>query len=377
MRALADLLARNEPYMDRKALTGVEIILKHPVAHIHAIGTAVPDHEVHQAFVAWAGHQLAGTREEALFRRMAARSGISRRYSVLPLAEDGSVVGDGGFYEDGPTQPTSRRMQVYAREAPELALKAIEMLAEKVGVQGITHLVVASCTGFVAPGVDQIIAARLGLGEHVERTLVGFMGCYAAVAALRVAHHIARAEPDARILVVMVELSTLHLQNSAAIEPLLAMLQFADGAAAALVSAEPKGISIGDFLATMLPDSDELIRWTIGDTGFEMTLSGEVPARITHALGNTPLLPRGDEADAWAVHPGGRSILDAVEAGLGLQPSALDASRDVLDRYGNMSSATLMFVLEQLMEGTPVENGVALAFGPGVVAEGFRFRSAA
>jgi len=353
------------------------MILKHPVAHIHAIGTAVPDHEVHQAFVAWASHQLAGTREEALFRRMAARSGISRRYSILPLANDGSAVGDGGFYQGGPTQPTSQRMQAYAREAPELALKAIEALARKAELGKTTHLVVASCTGFVAPGVDQIIAARLGLGEHVERTLVGFMGCYAAVAALRVAHHIARAEPEARILVVMVELSTLHLQNSAAIEPLLAMLQFADGAAAALVSAEPKGISIRDFLATTLPDSEDLIRWTIGDTGFEMTLSGEVPARIAHALGNTTMLPRGEEADAWAVHPGGRSILDAVEAGLGLQAASLDASRHVLDRYGNMSSATLMFVLERLMEGPSVENGVALAFGPGVAAEGFRFRSAA
>lgn len=351
--------------------------MSQPVAHIHAIGTAVPDHDVHAAFVAWAGQQLAGQREEALFRRMAARSGISHRYSVVSLANDGSAIGDGGFYAGGPTQTTSERMQVYAHEAPELALKAVETLAEKTALGAVTHLVVASCTGFVAPGIDQIIAARLRLGEHVERTLVGFMGCYAAVSALRVAHHIARAEPEARVLVVMVELSTLHLQNVAEIEPLLAMLQFADGAAAALVSAEPKGISIQDFLATTLPDSEELIRWTIGDTGFEMTLSGEIPTRIVHALGNTTLLPRGDEADAWAVHPGGRSILDAVETGLALPREALSASRDVLDRYGNMSSATLMFVLADLMHGKQIENGWALAFGPGVAAEGFRFRSAA
>ncbi|MGE0773563.1 MAG: type III polyketide synthase [Sphingomonadaceae bacterium] len=342
--------------------------MKQPVAHIHAIGTAVPDHDVHATFIDWAGAQLAGTREQKLFRRMATRSGISHRWSVLP-----SPVSP----EDLATQPTSARMRIYADQAPELALKAIAALAERTPLDGITHLVVASCTGFTAPGVDQIIAARLGLDESIERTLVGFMGCYAAVSALRVAHHIARAEPDAKVLVVMVELSTLHLQDSAEIEPLLAMLQFADGAAAAIVSSKARGVAIDGFLSATLPDSGDLIRWTIGDTGFAMHLSGEVPARITHALGNATMLPRSDEADAWAVHPGGRSILDAVETGLGLAANALDASRGVLDRYGNMSSATLMFVLAEHMRGRRVENGVALAFGPGVVAEGFRFRSAA
>lgn len=342
--------------------------MKQPVAHIHAIGTAVPDHDVHAAFIDWAGAQLEGKREQALFRRMAARSGISHRWSVLPSPVEPN---------DLAAQPTSARMQVYADQAPRLALKAIDALAVQMPIAGITHLVVASCTGFVAPGIDQIIAERLGLDESVERTLVGFMGCYAAVSAMRVAHHIARAEPDAKVLAVMVELSTLHLQDKAEIEPLLAMLQFADGAAAAIVSSEAGGVEIDGFLSTTLPDSSDLIRWRIGDTGFEMHLSGEVPARITHALGNTTLLPRGDDADAWAVHPGGRSILDAVEAGLGLAPDALAASREVLDRYGNMSSATLMFVLAEHMRGPPIRNGVALAFGPGVVAEGFRFRSAA
>lgn len=342
--------------------------MKQLVAHIHAIGTAVPDHDVHAAFIDWAGAQLEGQREQALFRRMAARSGISHRWSVLPSPVEPN---------DLAAQPTSARMKVYADQAPRLALKAIDALATQMPVEGITHLVVASCTGFVAPGIDQIIAERLGLDESVERTLVGFMGCYAAVSALRVAHHIARSEPDAKVLAVMVELSTLHLQDTAEIEPLLAMLQFADGAAAAIVSSEAGGVEIDGFLSTTLPDSADLIRWTIGDTGFEMHLSGEVPARIIHALGNTTLLPRGDEADAWAVHPGGRSILDAVEAGLSLQPDALNASRGVLDRFGNMSSATLMFVLAEHMRGPPIRNGVALAFGPGVVAEGFRFRSAA
>jgi alpha-pyrone synthase len=351
--------------------------LKQPTAHIHAIGTAVPDHDVHAAFVDWATARLADRREQALFRRMADRSGIAHRYSVLPRAEGGgSPVARGGFYDGGHMPSTAARMKVYGDAAPALALKAIDDLAGQTSLDGITHLVVASCTGFVAPGVDQIIAARLGLPSNVERTLVGFMGCYAAVAALRVAHHIARSEPTARILVVTVELSTLHLQPATTIEPLLAMLQFADGAAAALVSAEPAGISVSDFFAATLPDSDDLIRWTIGDGGFEMHLSGEVPGRIAQALANPDLLPTRGGNSIWAVHAGGRSILDAVEHGLELAQDALSASRAVLNRFGNMSSATLMFVLSALMAGDPIGDGVAMAFGPGLAAEGFRFASA-
>ena len=175
----------------------------------------------------------------SVFRRMADRSGINHRWSVLPAtAGGGSPVADGGLYADG-SPLTSERMQIYAEAAPALALSAIAKL-DTDAVAGVTHLVVASCTGFVAPGVDQIIARRLRLANHVERTLIGFMGCYAAIAALRTAYHIVRSEPAARVLVVTVELSTLHLQFTDDMEALLGMLQFGDGAAAAMVSAEPR-----------------------------------------------------------------------------------------------------------------------------------------
>lgn len=353
-----------------------------PTAHIHAIGTAVPAHDVHAPFIAWASSRIADRREQALFRRMAARSGIEHRWSVLPRASDGgSPVEAGGFYAGNRLPSTGRRMAFYAEAAPALALDAIEALKEKTPIEGITHLVVASCTGFVAPGVDQIIADRLGLDPGVERTLVGFMGCYAAVSALRVAHHIARSEPQARVLVVTVELSTLHLIETGEIGALLAMLQFADGAAAAIVSAEPSALAIERFFAATLPDSRDLIRWTIGDEGFEMHLSGEVPGRITSALHDPDTRQRildGRRADelTWAVHAGGRSILDAVESALGLPEDALAPSRSVLRRFGNMSSATLMFVLADLMERPAPSDGVALAFGPGLAAEGFAFRGA-
>lgn len=348
------------------------------VAYVNAVGTAVPPHDVHRAFIAWAERRIDGERERALFRRMAERSGIGHRWSVLPQGSaGGSPVEAGGFYE-GVSPSTSQRMRVYAEEAPKLALDAIGRLADQVPLAGVTHLVVASCTGFTAPGIDQIVATALGL-EDVERTLVGFMGCYAAVSALRVADHIVRADAQARVLVVTVELSSLHLQDEKEVEPLLAMLQFSDGAAAALVTAAPAGFGIAGSFGFQLERSAELITWTIGDTGFAMHLSGEVPARIGAALHDRRAQAKMlgpwkmDEVDAWAVHAGGRSILDAVEKGLGLEADALAASRGVLARFGNMSSSTLMFVLADLLARPDARRGVALAFGPGLAAEGFRF----
>ena len=154
-------------------------------AYIHAVAGAVPPNDVHQLFIDWARTQPRDPRMQKLFMRMADRSGIEHRWSVLPPAPGNLPHNQpGGFYH-GDSPSTSTRMQCYAREAPELALKAIASLGEKVELAGITHLVVASCTGFIAPGIDQIIARRLGL-DNVERTVVGFMGCYAAVCAMRV-----------------------------------------------------------------------------------------------------------------------------------------------------------------------------------------------
>jgi predicted naringenin-chalcone synthase len=350
-----------------------------PPACINAIGCAAPTHDVHAAFIGWATRQVEGERERVLFARMAERSGIAHRWSVLPpTPAGGSPVAEGGFYAEG-MPPTSERMRLYARYAPALALQAVDALRKQVEIDGVTHLVVASCTGFVAPGIDQIVADALGIAG-VERTLVGFMGCYAAVAALRTARHIVRSEPEARVLVVTVEISSLHLQDDHEIERLLMMLQFGDGAAAALVTGGGSGFLIQQPFAVQLEDSAELIRWAIGDTGFRMHLSGEVPGRIQAALRDADVrrkLVGAQSPEAighWAVHAGGRSILDAVEGGLGLGDQALAASRGVLSRFGNMSSSTLMFILADLLAQPARGDGVALAFGPGLAAEGFRFR---
>ncbi len=348
---------------------------------LNRVGTAVPGHEVHQAFVDWAEGRLVERRDRAIFRRMVSRSGIERRWSVLPPAPDGgSPNRPGGFYGADPLPSTAARMAVYARAAPELALAAIAGLGP---LGDLTHIVVASCTGFTAPGIDQIIARRLGLAPTIERTLVGFMGCYAAVAALRLGYHIVRSTPAARVLVVCVELCSLHLQDEGRLETLLGALQFCDGAGAAILSSERAGFAIRQPFAATLPDSHELIQWAIGDTGFQMELSGEVPGRIALALADPAFREAigADEARAtagarWAVHAGGRSILDAVENGLALDPGSLEASRAVLRENGNMSSATLMFVLAALLDDARADHGVALAFGPGLAAEGFRFARA-
>ena len=355
------------------------------IPHINRIGTAVPPYDVHAPFMTWARTLLPDEKTRVLFDRMAERSGIEHRYSVLqPGVPGADRVDAGGFFNRGRFPATAARMQRYERDATDLALAAVAALGEDPA--RFTHIVVASCTGFTAPGLDQLIAARLGMAPTIERTLVGFMGCYAGVSALRTAYHIVRSEPGARVLVVNLELCTLHLQETPDLETVLSFMLFADGATAALVSAEAVGFGMLDFRARTLPDSADLITWRIGDQGFDMRLSGKVPGRIASALrselereGDTGLL-RGQatqQIDLWAVHGGGRTVLDGVEQGLRLSRGALDWSRGVLRDFGNMSSATILFVLDRMMHGsTGPQNGVAMAFGPGLCAETFRFRRA-
>lgn len=341
-----------------------------PSPRINAIASAVPSSECDASYHAWAMRQVSSERDAALLDRMLQRSGIGRRFTVL--SDQARYQSEGGFYDVPEPPGTHARMEIYAREAPELALAAIEQLE---GVETVTHLVLASCTGFTAPGLDQVLARRLGLAPTVERVVVGFMGCYAGVTALRTAGHIVRSDPTARVLVVAIELCSLHLQPTDRLDRLLAMAQFADGCAAALVTGEGAGLALGEGLSLTLENSQDLITWTIGDTGFAMELSGEVPGRLAEALSDervAGVVTGGENIDAWAVHPGGRSIIDAVERGLHLPAEKLTASRSVLHEFGNMSSASVMFVLQRLMAEEPA-SGIALAFGPGLAMEGLRF----
>jgi predicted naringenin-chalcone synthase len=353
-------------------------------AFINRIATAVPPHDVHRSFVEFAENMLPEGTIRSLFRRMARMSAIEHRYSFLqPMVGEDAIWRDSEeLYVTGAFPSTSRRMKAFEKFAPRLAQCALNKLGLTAQErQGITHVIVTSCTGLYAPGLDFDIMRYLGLRPTVERTMIGFMGCYAAINALKSANYIVRCEPEARVLVLNLELCTLHLQETQELEQMLSFLLFADGCAACVVSAEPAGLGIDSFLAVSLPDTSHLITWRIRDAGFDMQLSGQVPGEIKRTMkGAGTQVTRGrdpESIDLWAVHPGGRTILDAVEQGLSLPAGALRHSRDILARFGNMSSATVMFVLEQVLaQARKGQQGCAMSFGPGVTAETMLFHGA-
>jgi len=354
-------------------------------AFINRIATATPPHDVNDPFLRFGQHMLRDDRRKlALFNRMADRSGIAHRYSFVQPDPGGAVRDVEGFYRAGAFPDTATRMRKFEACAPGLAAEAAEKLLAGEDRSRITHVIVTSCTGLSAPGIDLELIERCGLPSTVERTMVGFMGCYAAINALKLARHIVRSQPGARVLAVNLELCTLHLHETQDLEEILSFLLFADGCAAALVSADPLGVEMKSFHAALVPETKELIRWNIRQQGFDMVLSGAVPGAIRAALTSArdDILGGANDIELWAVHPGGRTVLDAVEQAFGLPPAALAASRSVLNDYGNMSSGTVMFVLDRIMrEAVAGQNagkkGCAMSFGPGLSAETMMFRLAA
>jgi alpha-pyrone synthase len=352
-------------------------------AYINRIATAVPPHDVHETFIRFAESMFPQDRARvALFRRMAAKSGIAHRYSFLePVGNsNGPTIDRDQFYVRGAFPSTAQRMRYFERHAPALAASAVERLGLGPDLGKVTHLLISCCTGLSSPGLDIELIARCGLSPNVERSIIGFMGCYAAINVFKLARHIVRSEPKARVLAVNLEMCTLHLKETADIETILSFLLWGDGCAASLITAEEEGLALESFHAVLLPESRDLITWNIGDSGFDMVLSGQVPAAIQTALtsgvseilNGTPL----EEIDLWAIHPGGRTVLDAVERALALDPDRLAASRSVLRDFGNMSSATVTFVLNEVArKARPGEAGCAMSFGPGLVAETMRFRA--
>jgi alpha-pyrone synthase len=358
-------------------------------AYINRIAIAVPEDDVHDAFVAFADQMLEDPRVQPVFRRMAGRSGIRRRFSVLTpnqhiqdaMPRTEFTVNAHEFYTRGRFPDTAKRMQIFERFAPKLAQQTLDNLRlTEQERRGVTHVLVTSCTGLYAPGLDFDIIDHLGLDTSVERTMIGFMGCYAAINGLKQARHIVRSEPDAKVLLLNLELCTLHLQETQDLEQVLSFLVFGDGCAASLISAEPVGFAMDSFRSLLIPETRDLITWRIRGVGFDMLLSGKVPGEIGKALSVSGEQVLGEWAtediSLWGVHPGGKSVLDAVERGLGLSTNALAASRQTLECFGNMSSATVMFVLHRLMQSAqPGEKGCAMSFGPGLTAETMLFHA--
>jgi predicted naringenin-chalcone synthase len=277
-------------------------------------------------------------------------------------------------------------MERYAQEAPGLALRAARAALADAGVTApeapsVSHLVTVSCSGFRAPGFDIELIRGLGLDPSVARTHVGFMGCHGALNGLRVARAFVEADPSRRVLLCAVEMCSLHYDYRTGTSHILANALFADGAAAVVAGGGPAGgwrhAASGSVL---LPGSADQMTWSIGDHGFEMGLSPRVPQTIAEHL--RPWLERWLSAQglglaavaSWAIHPGGPRILDVVEKALGLPPDATSDSRAVLEECGNMSSPTVLFILERLRRRGAALPCVALGFGPGLTAEAALFR---
>jgi predicted naringenin-chalcone synthase len=279
----------------------------------------------------------------------------------------------------GPT--TAERMDHYAELAPPLALEAAREALAGAGIaaRSITHLITVSCTGFVAPGVDRALMVGLELAPTVLRTHVGYMGCHGAVNGLRVANAFAGSEPGARVLLCAVELCCLHYHYQWNPGKIIANALFGDGAAALVGvpagQAPPSAWRVQATGSCLIPQSADAMTWTIGDHGFEMTLARRVPTLIGKHL--RPWLEKWlreqgltiEQVASWAVHPGGPKILEAVEEAVPLPAGATAASRAVFAQFGNMSSPTILFILDRLRRENAPRPCVALGFGPGLVAE--------
>jgi alpha-pyrone synthase len=300
---------------------------------------------------------------------------IDARYTVLP--EPFGLDGAPGFYRPGAFPGTGERMKVYQREAPKLALAALTNLQREVGpFDHVTHLIVTSCTGFYAPGLDIDIVRECGLAPTVQRTLIGFMGCHAALIGLRNAKHIVESDPEAVVLMVNLELCSLHLQETTRMDRLVSFLLFADGCTASLITARSEGLRIDDCTSHLSLADAERMAWHIEDQGFAMTLDARLPARIRQWFRAADELskPEHDPAEMlWAIHPGGRLILSSVQDACGLSDAQMAVSREVLRRFGNMSSASIMFILRDILArqslATEPRPGRAIAFGPGLTVE--------
>lgn len=326
-------------------------------------------------------------------------SGIQKRHTVLTELSRDAHPDEPVFFDIDSGElllpGTKARNELYAEFATTMYLDAGRAAIEATpGIEAsdVTHVITVSCTGFYAPGPDYVIARDLGLGAGVERYHLGFMGCYASIPALRIAKQLCEADADAVVLVVSVELCTLHLRSSNDPDTIVASSLFADGAGAGIVTARPledgeRAFDLDRFATRITPVGEGDMAWKIGDHGFEMVLSNAIPSiideHITGALqplfAHDPALARALDADAssdavehWAIHPGGRSILDKVESRLVLTEEQLVPARETLRDYGNMSSATVLFVLRNILDSDVAGDGdrvAAMAFGPGLTVE--------
>ncbi len=404
-------------------------------ASLLGLGTAWPQHCMTQAEATRMFSEIVceEERQSRLAQVLFRKADVQTRYTVMPhkvaynWCQDVSGIEQAAPHTDravpsevtptvvpgqsrGPT--TQERMELYARFATDLALQSSRKALEQSGISAaeITHLVLVTCTGFNAPGVDIDLIEQLGLSRSTQRIQVGFMGCHGAINGLRTALAIASADPRARVLLCAVELCSLHYRFTWDTEGIIGNALFADGSGAIVLSgavqngavqsgAVQSGAVLGgaaherasagddhwqlhDTGSVVIADSRDTMSWSIGDHGFDMRLTSDVGDKIEGELAGwlTDWLAERDlrmeDIDYWGVHPGGPRILSAVENSLGLSTDRLATSRAILQRHGNMSSPTVLFILnefrQQRAQGTQSkkrQHCLLLGFGPGLVAE--------
>ncbi len=356
---------------------------------IVAIGVANPEYKVPQEtifnFMSKA-HQLNDVSKDRL-HKIYQHSGIDTRYSVI--ADFGANFGDYHFFPNTenlePFPSTSDRLKLYEEKAISICLKAVRNCISKtdISLKDVTHLITVSCTGMHAPGIDIELVEQLGLALNVERTCINFMGCYGAFNALKMADYICQTDEKAIVLIVDVELCTLHFQKENNLNNWVANAIFADGAAAVIVqhkqSSKGKGLQINKFYSELVTAARDDMAWRIGDSGFEMRLSTQISKKIKTKIldiANKALTKANitlEEVDYFAIHPGGRRILEVCEEEFSNCIDMNKYSYQILKEYGNMSSATILFVLELMMKNfNPNDKGkkiLSFAFGPGLTFE--------
>lgn len=352
---------------------------------VHDIATSVPSFSSDQQHIREVMKKHVGTdrKTEAIIHRIYSQSGIEKRHSVIEdfMPDKAGQLFFNGVVKNEPG--TAARNKLYARESKKLFVDVSrQLLADNphISSNDITHVITVSCTGFYAPGPDYEIVKMLKLNPATQRFHIGFMGCFGAFPAMKMAESFCKSDPNANVLLVSAELCTLHFQMKNDIDSLISGSVFSDGAAGMLISSTKpakKGFEMQGFASALATEGEQDMAWTIGDTGFDMVLSKYVPDIIQSNL-SAALQPVYDqyslakhEVDIWAIHPGGRSIIDKIQENLELNNEQIKSSRKILANYGNMSSATVLFVLNDILR-SDIKNGdniVSMAFGPGLTIE--------
>ena len=312
------------------------------------------------------------------------QSGIQQRYSVVP--DYSRPTNEWKFYPQSenlePFPNLEQRMALFNKQAPALSVDAIRDCLNGVAQDAdITHLITVSCTGLSAPGLDLQVLELMDFHKNIMRTSVNFMGCYAAIHALKMADAFCKGDKNANVLIVCTELCTLHFQRENTMDSIASSLLFGDGSAAALITADESalpGLHIENFYAEVVPKGKRDMAWELSSTGFLMTLSGYVPDLIEEDFAAIVdrCLQRShrsvSDISDWCIHPGGKRILEAIQKSVGITAEQLAPSYNVLQQHGNMSSATILFVLKKLLQEKGVQRSIfGAAFGPGLTVETF------